>query len=288
MAVSWFSLPAIILSFCVALIFFAASARAEPGVQTLTYDVYTSGFHAVEAKITFDLSQKSRYDIFVEGYTRGILKNLAPWEGTFATQGWVLNEGKLQPETHKSTATWRGEGDIKEYAYGKDGRFKSLRIKDHDKPVENKKTEDEVTQGTIDVLTATLAMLKNIGDGNDCAGTSEIFDGKRRFEMIFNHEGHKDLKRSGYNVYEGPSTKCTVEVKPLAGKWHKKPRGWLSIQEQGRERGTMPTVWVGQIGEDSSPVPVKVMVKTAYGTLFMHLVEYHNGDEYLIAEKRED
>ncbi len=269
----------------VAVLLFAAPALAGPGVQTLTYDVYTSGFHAVEATLTLDTGKKDRYDIFAEGRTRGVLETLVPWEGTFATKGWVLKGGKLQPELHRSTAVWRGEEDIKEYSYGKDGSFKSLVVKNHNEPIEEGDTDDEVTQGTIDVLTSTLAMLQNIDKGGECAGTSEVFDGKRRFEMIFNHEGHQDLKRSGYNVYEGPSTKCTVEVKPVAGKWHKKPRGWLSIQEQGRARGTMPTVWVGKIGENGLPVPVKVMVKTAYGTMFMHLVEYKNGEDYLVAGK---
>ena len=277
----------VIFGFFLLLTFVASPVRAAPGVQTLIYDVYASGFHVVEAELVLNLSEKNRYGLFVEGGTRGILKKLAPWEGTFETKGWVLKEGKLQPELHKSVAIWRGEEDIKEYSYGKDGRFKSLRIKDHDKPIEDRQTDDELTQGTIDVLSATLAMLQNIGDGHDCAGTSEIFDGKRRFEMIFNHEGTQDLIRSSYNLYEGPSTKCTVEVKPIAGKWHKKPRGWLSIQEQGRARGTMPTVWVGKVGESGAAIPVKVMVKTAYGTLFMHLVEYKNGEDYLVAGKRE-
>lgn len=288
MAVSWLSLPAIILSFGVALIFFVASARAEPGVQTLTYDVYASGFHVVEAELKIDLSQNGRYDIFADGGTRGALKALAPWDGTFETKGWILKDSVYQPEVHKSTAVWRGSPDVKEYFYGRDGSFKKLRTQEDEEPIEDIEVEDELTQGTIDVFSATLSMLENIGAGNECAGASEIFDGKRRFEMIFNHEGYQDLARSSYNLYEGPSTMCTVEVKPISGKWHKKPRGWLSIQEQGRERGTMPTVWVGHIGENNTPVPVKVMVKTAYGTLFMHLVEYKNGEEYLIAKKRED
>ncbi len=241
----------------------------------------------MQTKFTIDFSKEEHYDLFVSAGTEGFLRKLAPWDGTFATKGWVLDDNKLQPELHKSTATWRGEEDIKEYDYGRDGSFKSLRIKDHDKPMEKRDPDDELTQGTIDIMTSTLAMLQNIDDGNECAGTSEIFDGKRRFELIFNHEGYNDLTPSRYNAYEGPSTKCTVEVKPVAGNWHKKPRGWLSIQEQGRERGTMPTVWVGKIGEDGLAIPVKALVKTAYGALFMHLVQYENGEGIQIAQKRD-
>ena len=70
----------------------------------------------------------------------------------------------------------------------------------------------------------------------------------------------------------------TVEVKPIAGRWYEKPRGWLSIQEQGRKLGTMPTVWFAQLKETATVVPVRVRVKTEYGTLFMHMTNYESGD----------
>jgi len=50
----------------------------------------------------------------------------------------------------------------------------------------------------------------------------------------------------------------------------------MSIQEQGRERGTMPTVWFAKVQEGQVAVPVKVRVKTDYGTLFMHLTDYQS------------
>lgn len=66
-------------------------------------------------------------------------------------------------------------------------------------------------------------------------------------------------------------------MKPDQGKWRKKPRGWLSIQEQGRQKGALPTIWLGQMGADKTYIPVKIRVKTDYGTLFMHLTSYKTG-----------
>lgn len=282
---SLYSLSAIIVSL---VLFGGENVQASnTSVRTLTYDVYASGIRVVEAKMQINTDKKSRYEVLLSGRTRGVLKTLAPWSGTFETNGWIQNGNELQPELHKSTAVWRDEPDIKEYFYGRDGSFKKFLTTDSDKPPEEEEVDDNLTQGTIDVLTASMEMLQHVAAGHDCQGTSEVFDGRRRFEMIFNHEDRVELQASRYNVYEGPAVKCTVEVKPIAGKWHKKPRGWLSIQEQGRARGTMPTVWVGQMEEgDSFALPVKVFVKTAYGSLFMHLTGYENGDEILLAEKR--
>lgn len=58
----------------------------------------------------------------------------------------------------------------------------------------------------------------------------------------------------------------------------------MSIQEQSRENGSLPTVWMAKMTEDAPAVPVKIRVKTDYGTLFMHLVRYENGSVKKVLE----
>ncbi len=254
----------------------------------MIYEVYAGGIHAVQAKFDVDLRKKDRYDIKMSAKTRGFLAKWAPWNGVFESHGWILgrNKDKYQPELHKSTTTWRDETEVKEYKYTKDGGFEELMITDHEKPSYKKEIDSELTYNTTDAFSAALQVMKAISVGQGCSGSSEVFDGKRRFEQIFHHKGVKQLKSSSYNIYEGEAAECTVEVKPIAGAWHKKPRGFMSIQEQGRERGMMPTVWMAKMSDEGPAIPVKVRVKTQYGTLFMHLSEYKNGDEIIIAEKR--
>ena len=128
-------------------------------------------------------------------------------------------------------------------------------------------------------------VMERVSDGGKCEGTEEIFDGKRRFKLNFHHKGYVMLEKTRYNAYEGPAVECMVEVEPVAGAWYKKPRGWLSIQEQGRSLGTMPTVWMAQVVENAVVVPVRVRVKTTYGTLFMHMTKYKSGDTLLTIEE---
>lgn len=240
----------------------------------------------MQATLDLEITSKNRYSLELGAKTRGILGRLAPWFGTFESHGWILKNPGFRPEQHKSIATWRGEKEIKDYAYAKNGTFKSLTIDEHDKPLEKKKIDKEITDGTTDALTATLAMLENYNQTGKCEGASLVFDGKRSFEQKFVHQENVTLTASKYNIYEGPAAKCTVEVIPKKGKWHKKPRGWMSIQEQGREKGTMPTVWVASMKEGAPAIPVKVFVKTEYGAMFMHLAEYTSDAKTLIAEKR--
>ena len=252
--------------------------------QDMEYAVYAGGINAVNAHMTLDYTQKGHYSMIFDAQTRGFLGSLVPWEGIFESQGWALPDGQRIVEKHESTALWQGEKEVKTYTYSKEEGFQNLvTLYTHKKP----RTEDidpELTKGTTDVLTATMLVMEHLTNGGKCEGSSEIFDGKRRYALIFKPVQYVMLPESRYNVYSGPAVECTAEVKPIAGAWYKKPRGWLSIQEQGRARGTMPTVWFAQLRDYAIVVPVRVRVKTAYGTLFMHMTHYKSGDKDLKIE----
>lgn len=272
-------MPAILFS-AVLLGALATQAASPSPLQKMKYDVYAGGFHVVEAGLDVDLRKAGRYHLELGAKTRGFLATLAPWHGVFKTEGWRnAKTGAARPEQHQSITTWRDEEEIKTYKYNKDGTFREYSIKDPEPGNDGtpRPVDKELTENSTDVLSATLEVMQLIAENGKCEGTSEVFDGKRRYRMKFQEVGMVDLTASGYNVYEGPARECTIEVEPLAGKWHEKPRGWMSIQEQGRARGTMPTVWMANMQEGGPAVPVKIRVKTDYGVLFMHLTGYDNG-----------
>lgn len=279
------ALLATILSVLV-LAVFAVPAFAETTTQQqkMQYDVYAGGIHALQANLNIDLLNKDQYELELVAKTYGLLGKLAPWEGVFATNGWS-KDNTHKPKLHTATTTWRNEAEIKKYHYNQNGSFKEFTLKDDSNDGSPKKVDDELTQGTSDVLTATLNTMQSIAQGNECSGETDIFDGKRRYTLVFKQQKEVVLEASRWNIYAGPAIECTVEVKPVAGKWYEKPRGWMSIQEQGRERGKIPTVWFAKISENQPAVAVKVRVKTSYGTLFMHMTSYQNGNNKLTLAK---
>lgn len=268
----------IVLSLFAAMVLLSPSARAAEK-QVMDYDVYAGGFHVLKSELVVDTTPKNTYALVLDSATFGFLDKLVRWKGTFETQGWRDDKtGTVKPEVHQSVAISGDDYEEKTYRYGKDGSFKSYTIKDeHNDGKKPKPIEKELTTQTTDVLSATLAVMQGVAQDGQCAGSDEIFDGKRRYRLTFRHKQNVTLESSKYNVYSGPATECTAEVEPLSGKWHEKPRGWMSIQEQGREAGTMPTVWFAQLQAGAPAVPVKIRVKTDYGVLFMHLVAYENG-----------
>ena len=266
----------------------AAAVPKPPEMQTMYYDVYAGGIHAVKAKLDVSYDNKDKDNLKLGAQTIGFLERLVPWRGTFETTGWRGKTADADlPEVHRSVATWRGEEDLTEYQYGKDGSFKSLRIIEASKDKSPENIDPELVKGTTDVLTATLEVMQHIQNDGKCEGTSKIFDGKRAFNLVFKHEMDEVLIPTDYNVYDGPTSRCQVEVVPAGGEWHVKPRGWMSIQEQGRQKGSLPTVWFARVSDEMPAVPVKIRVKTEYGTLFMHLTEYTNGQKVIKAAARD-
>ena len=273
---------------CIALLGVTLSLPARAGErQIMSYDVYAGGFHVVQSDLLVDTSKKGRYNLSLDARTYGFLNRLVGWKGIFTSKGWTDTKGGPRPEEHRSEATSKGQFENKVYKYGRDGSFISYKVQDnYEDDLDKRQPDDALTKNTTDVLTSTLKVMQKIGAKGKCEGTDEIFDGVRRYRLTFNHVQPVTLEATKYNIYAGPATECTVEVEPLLGKWHERPRGWMSIQEQGRKAGTMPTVWFASVSEGQPAVPVKIRVKTDYGTLFMHLTGYTNGQKTLKLAKQ--
>lgn len=245
----------------------------------MEYSVYAGGIHALNATLDIDLTKKERFSVELFAKTYGLLGKLAPWFGTFETQGWFNTvDGSARPQIHKSSTTWKDELEIKEYQYSKNGSFKGYLITDKHSDTQKREVEKELTDQTTDILSATLEMMGQIAAGQKCEGKSEIFDGKRRYGLVFEHKKEVTLIKSKYNIYDGQAVECSIRVVPMGGKWHKKPRGWFAIQEQGKKKGSMPTIWLANMDKSAPAVPVKVRAKTSYGTFFLHLTKYEGVD----------
>ncbi len=244
-----------------------AATKQKP--ITLTYHVYAGGVHGIDATLKLQESG-GRYTIESHSVTRGFLGTLIPWKGIFVTEGKVLG-AQHTPAKHQSISTWRSETETKTYLYDAKGQFKTLTVIEDGKDKTPTDTDWSMAKGTTDLLSATLDMMALAGKTNDCGSTRRIFDGDRTFDLIFRAVGKETLAASRYNVYAGEALKCEVEVVPQKGRWHKKPRGWLSIQEQGRKHGQLPVVWLGRVPGQAQMIPVKLRITSDHGTLFMHL-----------------
>jgi hypothetical protein len=256
--------------------FWAQHALAEKRTQSqglesvLTYDVYAGGVHALKASLILKKTPKS-YNVFLSAGTQGFLKKMANWSGKYTSVGRIRGD-KSMPLIHESSSTWKGKTEVKTFQYDGRGNFKSYSETEEGKKKPAQEIDLSLAKNSTDVLSSTFMLLMTLPKSQICSGNDLIFDGDRNFRLQFKNTKTETLEKTRYNVFAGETISCVVEVKPEQGKWRKKPRGWLSIQEQGRNLGSLPTIWFGQLPDRPDIyVPVKIRVKTEYGTLFMHL-----------------
>jgi hypothetical protein len=249
----------------------AASPQASKGkTSVMTYDVYAGGIHAMNAKLTVS-KDAAKYDVSLTAGTQGLLKQLANWSGKFQSKG-NISAGKTFPVSHESASVWKGSTQSKTFKYDGKGHFLSYKMAEDGTDKTPKDVDLSLAKGTTDTLSATLHLMMTLPKSKVCAGNELVFDGDRNYRLVYKDTLVENLVKTDFNVYSGEAISCSVEVIPEKGKWRKKPRGWLSIQEQGRVKGALPTVWFGTLkGQPDVYVPVKIRIKTDYGTLFMHL-----------------
>jgi hypothetical protein len=237
---------------------------AENKKAQFHYSVYAGGFYVLNAILDLDI-KNNRYDISLTAKTHGTLSKLVPWEGDFITNGFVPN-ATFKPLEHTSSATWKNEVEGKKFFYNRDGSFNGFEEFEKGETTTHD-IDKKIANNSIDILTATLEMMTQA----NCDSQNAVFDGKRRFDIAFKSKREDYQIANKYNIYEGPVEICTVEITPAGGRWSENPRGWLSIQEQGRQKGALPELHMAKVSPDLPAIPVKAKIVTQYGTFMLHL-----------------
>lgn len=250
------------------------SAPVSAAGYTATYDVYAGRIHALQARMTYT-ETGGRYTIDLSSETYGLLWHIIPWHAEFKTGGWVLKD-RYQPDSHVSDTTANDQHEVNTYKYDKSGKFLGFTQIVDGKDVTKKDLDPSIMAGTTDMLSANFNVMRALANGKGCPREEMIFDSERSYRLMFRQKSNDTLKPNKYSSFSGDTQACEAEVKPEGGKWHKKPRGWLKIQEQGREQGALPKVWYAAIlKEKSAPdVPVKIVIKTNYGSFVARLASF--------------
>lgn len=251
---------ALILPF---ILTFSANASEPIKVQ---YGLYAGGFNVAVIDATYRFGEDS-YALEADLKTAGILGTLAPWEGDVVTQG-RIEDGSLIPSKHQFISNWRGDEKTNLFTFDEEGKLVSLTKSESGEAPQDKMPSEEIyADNPADMLTALLSASR----GESCGTVEAAMDDKRRFDMVFRSQGQDVLQPNRYSAFEGSAEICEVEIVPVAGKWRDKPRGWMNIQNQAKNKGQLPRLWFGQVRENMPAIAVRMLVKTDYGTMLMHL-----------------
>jgi hypothetical protein len=248
----------------------AASIQSAPAASPpleLRYEVYWSLLRLLTIASRSQVGD-GVYNLWSEMETVGFIGTLFPWTYRSEVHG-RITANALQPDTFNSHSELRDKTQQVVLRYGEGGPVVDEATPFEASALGEEYTRDEVPPemraGTIDPLTEIASVSLQMAQGKGCSGVKSVFDGLRRYDVVYEDLGETELESSSYDGYAGRARQCRSQIKPLAGFW--KPK------EEHGESLTSITAWMMAPLPGADPVPVRMEVTGARGTLTIHLVK---------------
>jgi hypothetical protein len=253
----------------------ATPARADdaplPAVG-LDYKIYIGGLEALAATVTI-ASETARYDVEITARTAGAIGKLFPWTITIASKGNISGD-TLQPVIHQQISNFQGKDRSVFLKYDGHGGFLERTVVPDPHEDARDEVPAEMTRDSLDIVSGVLAGLRAVDRTGHCDGKVPVFDGRRRFDLVYADDGHETLEPSSVAVYGGDALKCRVEVQPVAGFWRKNQKKWFT--RSGSDDIVPIEVYIARVGAAGIEAPVKIESASPFGPLILNLQGIHD------------
>lgn len=190
----------------------------EAQALTVEHDftVILGMFNASDTHFRYSLTPTS-YKVNSEVATAGIFDTLYPFKAVYSTTG-KINKKELETTSYKYQSQSRFTKRTKELIYDNNGnplyRLSSKNNKQKKVSIDQKADN----KNTTDLQTIFAKLAKQYNEVKFCDSRMEVFDGKRRFDVIFKDEGKENLKPEKYFKFSGSATKCSMYIDKLNAK----------------------------------------------------------------------
>jgi hypothetical protein len=252
---------------------YAADAPVKPAVG-LDYKIYIGGLEALKATVTI-AADSAHYDVEIQATTAGAIGKVMPWTVNVASKGNVA-DGVLKPLAHTQNNNFQGKDRSVTLTYDGQGGFLNRAVVPDANEDQRDPVPPEMTQNTLDIVSGVLEGLRLVDRTGSCNGKAPVFDGRRRFDLIYSDDGHEMLESSGVAIYSGDALKCAVKVEPVAGFWRKNQKKFFSRRVNGEDQVVPIEVYIARVGAAKVEAPVRVESTSPFGPLVMNLQAVHD------------
>ncbi len=255
------------LALVVALLPLAGPAAAAEGdFVRLGYAGFLGNIQVVEATVGLDLPQGAvpagAYSMALDIGMSGPMAKLVPFSMSAESRG-RAGAGGVQPARYSSMTRIYDSGQAVNLTYGSGG---AVEIVAEPPTVQARQARERGTaQGTLDPLSAVVALVDEVIRTGGCRGRVAVFDGARRYDLEASPAGTSQVEKIGMSIYEGPATECAIKPVFLDG-----------FRPADVEAGLYPdsaTLWIAEVIAGAPQVPVRVVGRSALGTLRLDLLE---------------
>ena len=177
------------------------------------FDAVVGVFNAAEADFTYDVN-KMKYAVNSKIYTKGMFDTLYPFEAKYSTSGRIEQE-QMKTEHYSYESQSRFNTRTKNVLYNGEGiPLKSISTKNGKKREKPIKIRTDVNN-TTDLQSVMAAMARQYLQSGSCKGMRKVFDGKRRYNVIFKDLGQDILSEDEHSPYFGKALKCSMAIDRL-------------------------------------------------------------------------
>ncbi|MFP5516138.1 MAG: DUF3108 domain-containing protein [Alphaproteobacteria bacterium] len=243
----------------------ASAAMAEP--LKATYRVFVGGVTALDVDATLETTG-DRYRIAVSAVTGGTIGRLFTWKTESQSDG--LRQGDdLRPTGHRQSSQFRGEPRTVTLTYGPQGDV-SASVTPPPETDNREPVPPALQRGTLDPLSAVLDLLFAVGASERCDRSLPVFDGRRRYDMMFTEVGRRIVDPSRYSVFAGIAQQCRVSYRPVAGYGKSGPTGRFWQRSSPADRPPVD-LWLAPVAAGYPPLPVRLETDSDFGSVVVHL-----------------
>ncbi len=240
-----------------ALALLGAPTRAvEPDSIYLRFEIFGGpGLHFLTLQVSVDQSRE-RYSLAVDAETRSLADLFVDLRSRIEARGRISGDA-LFPEAMRAETHRRGVDMHTRVDYAADGAVTAEAMPPPDRPVTP--VTSAQMRGTVDQLTAYLALARHLAGRGSCALALAVFDGRRRYDLSFT-----DLDPETLPGFAGPTRVCRMSRRRIAG--FPVDRGGASMTDQGK-------LWFSRLIPGDLMVPVRVEFGSEFGTFTADLAE---------------
>ena len=244
----------------VLVLLLAAGPAAAEQRLVLHYDVYYLLLHVLSADVASD-TLSATYRTRVALRTAGVFATLAPWHSEAVAHGRIAG-GELVPAAYRASSAFRERRQQIDLEYATGGAVSGSVngiLTDGDR----EQVPDDLRQGTVDPITASAVVAQRLAATGSCAGVVPIFDGLRRYDLVYEDLGTTEMGSSRRDPYRGPARLCRATIRSIAG--------FLRTGDRAGERATEIRTWLAPPFPGAAPVAVRIDLSGSRGTLHVHL-----------------
>lgn len=146
--------------------------------------------------------------------TFGVFNTLYPFKADYATSGKIKNNALLTKNYQYKSQT-RFNSRSKQLVYDDKGTILYRLSSKNGKKKKVSIAADDKNANTTDFQSVFAELAKQYNKVRFCDSKMEVFDGKKRFNVIFKDEGIETLVQTEHSPFSGQASKCSMYIDKL-------------------------------------------------------------------------